>query len=117
MCVRAAQVLARRVRKVGEALRRAVPGEVDALAAGATSLPQDLASWECLSAGGLSLCLCGRAVCAASSLCQGTCALVEPEHISLASQSQMEDVAPGAPSSSRHNPASPLPDQARVHPA
>ncbi|KAL4435562.1 hypothetical protein ABPG77_002525 [Micractinium sp. CCAP 211/92] len=44
------QVLARRVRKVGEALRRAVPGEVDALAAGATPLPRDLASWECLSA-------------------------------------------------------------------
>ncbi|KAL4425163.1 hypothetical protein ABPG75_009179 [Micractinium tetrahymenae] len=44
------QVLARRVRKLGESLRRAAAGQVDALAAGTTPPPQDPTSWECLSA-------------------------------------------------------------------
>lgn len=73
----AAQVLARRVRKIGESLRRAVAGEVDALAAGATPLPQDLASWECLSAGGQLQLVC-RAF--GLPLCHGTRPSSAPFH-------------------------------------
>ncbi|PRW33875.1 exocyst complex component EXO84B-like [Chlorella sorokiniana] len=43
------QVLARRLRKLGEALRRAVITEVERLAAGEADPPADPSSWECLA--------------------------------------------------------------------
>ena len=45
------QVLARRVRKLGDALRRAVLTEVDQLAGGGVQPPADLESWDSLAAG------------------------------------------------------------------
>ncbi|PSC67429.1 exocyst complex component EXO84B-like [Micractinium conductrix] len=42
------QVLARRVRKLGDALRKAAVAEVEAIAGGAVPPPADPSSWECL---------------------------------------------------------------------
>ncbi|GAB4815599.1 hypothetical protein N2152v2_002645 [Parachlorella kessleri] len=44
------QVLAKRARKAGEALRRSAYTEVDQVAEGRVALPQDLAAWEGLAA-------------------------------------------------------------------